>query len=151
MVKLGLGAKIGLIIGLIGGGIGLLVGVMASPIFGGFMAIVMIAVFGTVFTVFLKPLFRANAILKTGEPATAMIKGVQDTGVTINNSPQVLLLLEVRPKFKPPYEAKVRTLVSRINPNFFQPGMTVAVKYDPNNPTAVAIDPTGGVAPAGLV
>lgn len=149
MVKLGLGAKIGLIVGLIGGGIGLLVGIMASPIFGGLMAIIMIAVFGTVFMVFLKPLFQANAILKTGEPATALIKSVSDTGVTINNAPQVALLLEVRPKFKPPYEAKVRTLVSRINPNLFQPGMTVAVKFDPNNPAAVAIDPSGGLAPAG--
>jgi hypothetical protein len=52
--------------------------------------------------------------------------------------------LEVRPKFKPPYEAKVKTLVSRINPGFFQPGMTLAVKVDPKEPTAVAVDPTGG-------
>ncbi len=146
MVKLGLGAKIGLIVGLIGGGIGLLAGVIASPVYGGLMAVVFIAIFGTVFMAFLRPLFRANAILKTGEPATALIKNVRDTGVTINNAPQVELLLEVRSKFKPPYEAKVKTLVSRINPNVFQPGMTVAVKYDPKEPTAVAIDPEGGMS-----
>jgi hypothetical protein len=149
MVKLGLGAKIGLIVGLIGGGFGLLAAVIASPVYGGLMAIVFVAIFGSVFMAILRPLFRANAILKTGEPATALIKGVRDTGVTINNAPQVELALEVRSKFKPPYEAKVKTLVSRINPNLFQPGMTVAIKVDPKDPQAVAIDPEGGLAQAG--
>jgi uncharacterized protein DUF3592 len=148
MFRLGLGAKIGLIAGLIGGGLGLLAAVAVAPVTGGLMALIFIAVFGSVFFFFLKPLFRANAILKTGEPATAFIKSVRDTGVTINQAPQVELLLEVRTKFKPPYEAKVKTLVSRIQPNFYQPGMTVAVKYDPKDPTAVAIDPEGGVSEA---
>jgi Flp pilus assembly protein TadB len=48
---------------------------------------------------------RNRALLATGEPAPAFILSAADTGVTVNDSPQVRLKLEVRPEGRPPFQA----------------------------------------------
>ncbi|HEX5037928.1 MAG TPA: hypothetical protein VFX30_12285 [bacterium] len=144
MVRLGIGAKIGLIVGLLGGLFGLIVAIGVAPVTGLITAIPIVVVFFFVYKSFIGPLFRAEKLLKEGEPGTALIKSVSDTGVTINNAPQVKIVLEVRPKFKPPYEATTKVLVSRIRPDYYRPGMTVAVRINPKNPNEVVIDPSGG-------
>jgi len=70
----------------------------------------------------------ANPFAKTGFPGKAVIKEVHDTGVTINNNPQVKLVLEVTNKLGVIYKANARTLVSRLNAGMYQPGMTVPVQ-----------------------
>jgi hypothetical protein len=138
----------GIWIGIIGGIIGLLVGVGAVVATGGksgiWMGLGMLVIFGGMFylfyRLFFKPMINANRLQKTGLPGTARILEVKDTGVTINNNPQVKLMLEVKNSFGQKYNAQCRVLVSRINPNAFMPGMDVPVLIDPKNEQNVVID-----------
>jgi citrate lyase gamma subunit len=81
---------------------------------------------------------------KTGLPGMARILEVKDTGVTINNNPQVKIMLEVKNSYGQKYNTQCRVLVSRINPNMFMPGMEVAVLIDPKNEQNVVIDYKAG-------
>lgn len=86
------------------------------------------------------PLFKNKALQKKGIPATATIKQVADTGITINNNPMVKLTLELKDQNGTPYEAECRNVVSRLNPTLFKPGMLIQVKVDPKNKMSLAID-----------
>jgi len=138
----------GIWIGIIGGIIGLLAGVGAVVSTAGrsgiYIGLGMLAVFGGMFylfyRLFFKPMINANRLQKTGLPGIARILEVKDTGVTINNNPQVKLMLEVKNSFGQKYNTQCRVLVSRINPNAFMPGMEVPVKIDPDNEQNVVID-----------
>lgn len=142
----------GMWIGIIGGIVGLLVGVGAVVATGGksgiWMGLGMLVIFGGMFylfyRLFFKPMLNASRLQKTGLPGRAKIMEVKDTGVTINNNPQVKLILEVKNSFGQKYTTQCRVLVSRINPNMFMPGMEVAVKIDPKNEQNVVIDFSGG-------
>lgn len=138
----------------IGGGIaGLLIGVMSvlmtsTDSTGIYIAVGMLAVFGGMFFLFYKlffgPMFNTARLQKVGIPGKATILEVKDTGVTINNSPQVKLVLEVKNSFGQKYTTTTRVLVSRINPFAYQPGMEVPIKIDPKNEKNVALDFSGG-------
>ena len=82
----------------------------------------------------------ACEILAIGEPATAKILRLIDTGTTINNDPVVDFSLEVHPRDGEPYEARSKGLISRLDVPQFQPGRVVPVKVDPGNRTRVALD-----------
>lgn len=143
-------------IGIIGGIIGLLVGVGAVIATTGrdglWIATVMLLIFGGMFylfyRIFFKPMINANRLQKTGLPGKATILEVKDTGVTINNNPQVKLLLEVKNNFGQKYNTECRVLVSRLNPQAYQPGMEVPVKIDPKNEKNVVLDFSGNVTAA---
>ncbi|HEV2764950.1 MAG TPA: DUF3592 domain-containing protein [Pyrinomonadaceae bacterium] len=96
---------------------------------------------------------RNRALLATGEPAPALILSAADTGVTVNDSPQVRLRLQVQPAGRPPYEAETTLLVGRLQTGMLAPGMPVQVKFDPADPSRVAVESLGGheAAPAGTV
>ena len=144
----------GIWIGMIGGIIGLLVGVGAVVSTAGpsgiYIGLAMLAIFGGMFYLFyrllFKPMINANRLQKTGLPGRATILEVKDTGVTINNNPQVKLVLEVKNSFGQKYTTQSRVLVSRINPNAYMPGMEVPVKIDPKNEQNVVIDFSGGTS-----
>ena len=148
MMKMNVGAWIGII----GGIIGLLVGVGAVVATAGqsgiYVGLGMLVLFGGMFylfyRLFFKPMINAARLQKTGLPGKATILEVKDTGVTINNSPQVKLMLEVKNSYGQKYNAQCRVLVSRINPNMFMPGMEVPVKIDPKNEQNVVIDYSSG-------
>jgi hypothetical protein len=141
----------GIWIGIISGVIGLLVGVGAVVTTAGqsgiYIGIGMLAIFGGMFylfyRLFFKPMINTARLQKTGLPGSARILEVKDTGVTINNNPQVKLMLEVKNNFGQKYNTQCRVLVSRINPNAFMPGMEVPVKIDPKNEQNVVIDFSG--------
>lgn len=147
----------GIWIGIIGGIIGLLAGVIAviatAGPFGIYAGLAMLLLFGGMFylfyRLFFKPLMNANRLQKTGLPGKAKILEVKDTGVTINNNPQVKLLVEIKNNFGQRYNATIKTLVSRINPFAYQPGMEVAVKIDPQNEQNVVIDFSGNTNTSG--
>jgi hypothetical protein len=82
----------------------------------------------------------ACEILRTGRSATARIVGVADTGITINQNPVAEFVLEVQPDQGPPFEAKTKALISRLEVPLAQPGRTVPVKYDPQRHDRVALD-----------
>lgn len=141
----------GMWIGIIGGIIGLLVGVGAVVATGGksgiWMGLGMLVIFGGMFylfyRLFFKPMINTARLQKTGIPRKARILEVKDTGVTINNNPQVKLIVEIKNSFGQRYNANIRTLVSRINPFAYQPGMEVPVKIDPKNEQNVVLDFSG--------
>lgn len=82
----------------------------------------------------------ACAILAVGVPAPARIVRLVDTGTSINDDPVVEFILEVSPDDAPPFEASTRGLVSRLDIPAIQPGTIVRVKYDPDDPSRVALD-----------
>lgn len=78
-------------------------------------------------------------VLQTGVAATATIVRVWDTGTRINDNPRVGMLLQVQPATGAPFQAEVKETVSIVQMPMFQPGARLEVKYDPVQPTSVAI------------
>ena len=86
-----------------------------------------------------------RAVLAHGESAPAVILKVWQTGTVMNETnPQIGILLEVRPTNRPAFQAETKMFVSMLQVPQFQPGAVVQVKYDPQNPTKVAVDAVGG-------
>lgn len=78
-------------------------------------------------------------VLQTGVSATATIMRVWDTGTRINDNPRVGMLLQVQPATGPSFQAEIKETVSIVQMAMFQPGAQLDVKYDPAQPTSVAI------------
>ena len=89
-----------------------------------------------------------NQVKASGIDAVATILQTWDTGVRINDNPQVGVLIEVQPAGGAPFQAKVTQTVSIVQIGMFQPGARLQVKYDPANPSRVAIT---GVVPGGAM
>lgn len=84
------------------------------------------------------PKFDHNAVQATGTAATATVRDVRDTGVTLNNIYFVIeLALSVEVDGKEPWDAVVKTTVSRVK--IPAVGSQVAVKFDPANPANVVL------------
>jgi hypothetical protein len=77
--------------------------------------------------------------IKNGEKAKATIIKVWDTGTTINDDPQIGLLLEAITKEGQKFHAETKTIVSRLNVAMVQPGVTAEVIYDPANTKRVQV------------
>lgn len=90
-------------------------------------------------------------VMQTGVDATATIVRIWETNVRINDNPQVGMLLQVQPPGGTPFQAEVIKTVSIVELPQFQPGAQVQVKYDPAQPSRVAIVGViaGGVASGG--
>jgi hypothetical protein len=71
--------------------------------------------------------------IKNAVTAQAKVLKVWDTGVSINDNPQVGLLLEVSPARGAPFQVETQTMVSRLNAGLVQPGIKADIKYDPKN------------------
>lgn len=87
-----------------------------------------------------KGMSQNSGLVKTGVPAPAVILDVQDTGVSMNNSMQARLTLQVTPANRPPFQAVATTFVNRFQVGLLVPGASVQVKYDPSDITKVAIE-----------
>lgn len=78
-------------------------------------------------------------LLQQGVAAQATILKIWDTGVTLNDNPQVGLLLEVQAPDRDPFRVEMKSIISRIALPQIQPGRVVPVRYDPQNPSKVAL------------
>lgn len=89
----------------------------------------------------MRPLFRAffPPNIKDGVTAEAEVLEVRDTGTTINDDPQIALLLEVRPSMGAVFQAELKTLVSRLEVANYRPGCKAVVLYDPVNPKRMVL------------
>lgn len=88
----------------------------------------------------------------SGVPGRARLLSVTDTGGTMNEHPICEIQLEVTVPGHAPYTTVVRQPVPRMQAPMLQPGGTIAVKVDPNDPTTVALDwEAQGAGSAGLV
>ena len=143
-MKFGLGAKIGMIGGILGGAIGMVAAIISDPVGGSILSAIFIIIFGGVFWIFFRPMIVSNKLLKSGVRAKAKILKVWDTGVTVNQNPQVGMLLEVTPQNKMPFQAEAKQIISRLNPSLYQPGMEVNVRFDPDDTDKVAIESSVG-------
>lgn len=77
--------------------------------------------------------------IKNGISAPARVLKVWDTGTSINDNPQVGLLLEVSPAEISSYQVETATVVSRLNAALVQPGIAAEVKYDPRKPSRLEL------------
>ena len=84
-----------------------------------------------------------SAVLKTGVSAPAVILNAEDTGTTMNDSPQVRLTLQVNPAFGPSFQAVTTTFVGRLQVGMITPGASCTVRYNPSDMTKVAIESLG--------
>jgi hypothetical protein len=90
-----------------------------------------------------------GADLRTrGEPATAKILQMWDTGTTVNGHPVAGFLLEVQPSYAAAYQVQTTSMIPRLSIGQVQPGATVQVKIDPSNRQRVVIDLYGGAPSA---
>src|SRR3954466_9485107 len=69
-----------------------------------------------------------------GRQGTATVTAIRDTGLTVNENPQVELDLQVQVDGAAPYAVTHRQVVSRVAIPAFQPGATVPVRVDPADP-----------------
>lgn len=99
---------------------------------------------------FLKNMSQNSSLLKAGVSAPALIVQVEDTGVTMNQSPQARLTLQVTPAGQPPFQAAATTFVGRFQVGLLVPGATVQVRYNPNDTSKVAIELLGVPAVGGM-
>ena len=77
--------------------------------------------------------------VKDGIEAQAKVLDVWDTRVTVNDNPQIGLLLEISPPDGSPLQVKVKMVVSRLNAAQVQPGITADVRYDPQKPKRMRV------------
>jgi hypothetical protein len=87
-----------------------------------------------------------DQVLQNGVPARAIITSIDQTGVYINDQPQCEIGLRVEPQKGAPFDASTRQIVLLTQIPQVQPGRVVTVRYDPRDPTRVAIEALGWVA-----
>lgn len=78
--------------------------------------------------------------LQNGEPARAKVLKLIDTGSSVNDSPKVILQLEIYPPEGAAYPAEIKFYVPRLNVAQVQPGNMVAVKINRQDKTKIAVD-----------
>jgi hypothetical protein len=81
-----------------------------------------------------------SRILARGIPATATILQIWETGVRINDCPQVGFQIQVMPPSGVPYTTQTTLVVSQLAIPRIQPGAVVPAKFDPANPNDVALE-----------
>lgn len=85
---------------------------------------------------------QTNQLLATGEAAQAKILKMWDTGATLNDNPQVEILLEVHAVNRSPYQVETKCFLSRVKIPQVQTGAIVNVKIDRQDAAKVALELT---------
>jgi len=134
---------IGIIVGTLGGGLGMAVAIAAAPLYGSIFALFFIVVFGLAFGLPYLRSRKRKQLLETGRQADGLITEMWDTGVTINNQPQIGMKIQVTPQTGPPFTSEVIMVVSRLQTAYYQVGVRCIVKYDPEDTKTVAIESLG--------
>lgn len=134
----------GMWIGIIGAAVGAIIAIAVTlatgEILPSVIVIASIGLFGALMWFFLKPIFQANKLKKTGIQKQGKLISYSDTGVTINNSPQVKFKIELLDDLNRPYEANAKTIISRLDVGKFYAGMPVVCWVDRNDKMKIAID-----------
>ena len=135
------------LIGILGGIAGVVIAIISVLRSGGpdkvYIAIAMVIVLGGMGYFINRFLWAPKANLRrlhnTGITGKARILEVHETNISVNNNPQLRLLLELNDNGEV-YSTDCKTIVSRLNSNYFQPGKEVHVKIDPSDKKNVIID-----------
>jgi hypothetical protein len=85
-------------------------------------------------------------------PGTATVVAVTDTGMLVNSDPVVMLDLSVTVDSRDAYAVRIRQIVGKLYVARLQPGATLPVVVDAQDPYQVTIQwtETSGVSPSGL-
>lgn len=78
-------------------------------------------------------------LIASGIAGQARIDQITDTGMTVNENPQVQFELTITIPDRDPYAAELTQVVSRIAIGSFQPGATLAVRVSPEDPQTLMI------------
>ena len=82
---------------------------------------------------------KAQMLMATGIVGQATIDSIADTGVTINENPEVMFEMTVTVPGRDPYKASLKQVVSRLAIAGFQPGATIPVRVSPDDPQVLMI------------
>jgi hypothetical protein len=85
-------------------------------------------------------------LLKNGTDATATILALEDTRDVVNENPVVRLTVEVAAEGREPWRADIVTPLSPVDLQNYRVGAQVRVRYDPADPSKVAL--VGPLLPA---
>jgi hypothetical protein len=76
-----------------------------------------------------------------GIAAKATILDIWDTGWTVNDDPVIGMHVQVQPPDGAAFQATIkRYVISRIAAAQPRPGQVISVRFDPGNPSVVAVD-----------
>ncbi len=131
--------KIGMGIGFVGFLIGMAAAITVNPIIGGIATVLGLSLFGYFI---LSPIIRRRrekGLMESGNQAQVRIVELWDTGVTLNNSPQIAMTVEVTPEAGPVFRSKIKKFISRLDTYEYREGMYCVVRYDPNNTSNIMI------------
>lgn len=92
----------------------------------------------------------ADRITSTGIAGTATVTELTQTGMTLNNQPQVEIGLLVSLPGRKPYAASLKQFVPLILLGRLSSGQPLPVKVDPKDPQAIVIDWASGVLPGAM-
>jgi len=135
---------IGISVGALGGLIGMAVSIAAAPLYGSLFSLFFIVVFGYFFGGQYLRNRKRKQLLETGRQADGRIIEMWDTGMTINNQPQIGLKIEVTPQTGPPFTSEIKLVISRLQTAYYQAGINCIVRYNPDDKKTVAIVRLGG-------
>ena len=82
---------------------------------------------------------QSQHLMTNGRQGTATIMSVRQTGMFVNENPQVELSLQVTVEGLPAYAATVRQVIAQIAIPSYQPGSTVPVRVDSHDPSSVIV------------
>lgn len=88
---------------------------------------------------------KRQQLVAKGKQARAVITSLDQTGTYINEQPKCRIGLRVEPKDGAPFDAVATQVVLLTQIPQFQPGGVVTVRYDPANPSDIAIESLGHV------
>lgn len=136
------------LIGILGGVAGVIIGIIAVLRAGGnnsiYIAIAMVIVFGGMgyflYKFLWQPKFNTRRLQSEGIPGKAKILEVHETNITVNQNPQVKLVMEIKNSDGEVYTTSCKTIVSRLRTIAFQPGKEVNIKIDPKDEKNVIVD-----------
>lgn len=102
-------------------------------------SVIVFAILATVLVPIMRADERNARILREGVAAKARVSSIRPTGGHHNEDPEVVITLEVLSPSDRPFAATIETFVSPVHLPRFQPGLTVDVRLDPNEPRNVAL------------
>jgi hypothetical protein len=105
----------------------------------GMSVLIPVAVMVIIFVVIAKKRKARNRLMQSGVSAQAKILQIWQTGMMVNNNPQVGMLLEVHREGQEPYQAQMTQVVSMIRLPSIQPGNVLEVRIDPEDPAKMIL------------
>lgn len=111
---------------------------MHPIIFSGVMTIIYVLVFQLIFGRFFKNT-KEERILFSGRNAEAQIISVSETGLTVNDQPQIMFQLSFKDFRGTEHIAVYKKIVSRLNLSSVPKKGTVEIMYDQNDPKKIMI------------